>query len=198
MIRASRLAAVAVVTLLAGGLGMMARRPAAAPGSDELRSSSTTLLFVTSLTSRITPATTGHTVSAIALPGDDPLETVVEGMAAWGRFAVSGDLHDVGRWFAREGPQYARFVEEAEGLSAGPVGGVAYTVTVEGTDESVDGDRASVSARVVFIRTGEPSQSFHWMVYLRRESGVWKIWTVDGQAESNGEDGAAGSSVPQN
>jgi hypothetical protein len=49
------------------------------------------------------------------------------------------------------------------------------------SDPVVVEDAAEVRVRgqVVFVRTGEASQSFDWEVVLRRTSGRFRIWTVD-------------------
>ncbi|HEX2154839.1 MAG TPA: hypothetical protein VHL52_12785 [Acidimicrobiia bacterium] len=186
MMRASRLAAVAVVAALGGAVAMMAENPAVESVPDEPSRSATTATALRLSASSTRPIAT-TTITAVATPStDDPVQTVVEGLAAWGRFAVTGDLDQVEPWFWVDGPQYARFVQEAKDLAAQPVGGQAYTVTVEPADVSAAEEDAHVSGRIVFARTGEPSQSFSWVVVLRRGSGMWKIWTVDDQETPDG------------
>lgn len=104
---------------------------------------------------------------------------VEEALTAWGRFGVTGDLEEVAPWFITEGPQYQTFVEEAAVISARPPGPPPYTVTAsEVKVEKTDGE-IRVSARVVFIRTGEPSQVFRWVIVLRRRADGWRVWTVE-------------------
>lgn len=103
---------------------------------------------------------------------------VTGAMAAWGRFAVTGDLEEVSPWFAPDGPQYRQFEEEAEMLSSAPIGPPPYTVLVEDLHvEEWDGG-ARAEGGFVFVRTGEPSQSFHWVIELTRRGGRWQVWTV--------------------
>ncbi len=108
----------------------------------------------------------------------DVRAAVTGAMAAWGRFAVTGDLEEVSSWFAPDGPQYRQFEEEAERLESAPIGPPPYTVLVEDLDvEEWDGG-ARAEGGFVFVRTGEPSQSFHWVIELTRRGGRWQVWTV--------------------
>lgn len=124
----------------------------------------------------------------------DPQEVVAEGLAAWGRFGVSGDLATVAPWFDDRGPQWEVLRKEAPALAEDAVGNPPYTVTVE--DAVVAGDRRDlrVEARVRFVRTGEPSQSFRWLVHLRRgDEGLWKIWTVEDLGGEKSHDSSSSS-----
>lgn len=121
---------------------------------------------------------TGPSTTVTCLPGD-PGRVLVEGMAAWGRFAVSGDLEVVAPWFSAHGPQWRQFESEAPGLAAEPLGDPPYTVLVDNPVVAGHDSDERVEARVTFVRTGEASQTFDWVILLRREGGDWKIWTVD-------------------
>lgn len=116
---------------------------------------------------------------------------IVEAMAAWGRFAAGGDLSEVEDWFSADGPQFRRFTEEAPALLTKPGGEHSYRVTVSELEVVERGDTAEASARVVFVRTGEPSQPFRWDFDLRRSVAGWKVWTV---SEADGQRGPSGRS----
>lgn len=120
--------------------------------------------------------TSSSATSSTLDPKSDPLEVVGEGLEAWGRFGVSKDLADVAGWFHPRGPQFERFEIEA---SEEPLGGPPYVVDFQPGDTESLGDEMRVSARVVFVRTGEPSQSFDWVIVLRRDDQRWSIWTVE-------------------
>lgn len=116
-------------------------------------------------------------VKATVPPGEQDVVAVIrQGLAAWGRFAASGDLGEVEPWFAVEGPQYLQFIEEAGAAPA--VGGPAYRVTFDPLEvDGADPDR--IRGRVVFVRTGEASQGFDWWIVLRRLDSRLQIWTVE-------------------
>lgn len=105
------------------------------------------------------------------------LELVRHGLSAWGRFAVTRDMREVDPWFAHDGPQYARFLEEA---SRPEVDGIVYSVDIENSQVEVSGSRAWVKGRVTFARTTEGSFSYDWTIHLRRREATWLIWTVTG------------------
>lgn len=127
----------------------------------------TTASATTITVTTVAPATGSSPPSTAPL---SVLEIVEEGLSAWGRFATSGDLGEMTPWFHADGPQYARFVEEASDLLASPLGPPHYSVIL--TEEETEG--SVVTGRVVFARTGEPSQSFRWRIVVRDR----QIWTV--------------------
>lgn len=174
MIRASRVAAVAVVLALAGGVALASRQ------SDDQSAPSTAVSTIAS-TGSTTTSTTSLTVEPVATTlasTGEPTAVIAGGLAAWGEFAVTGDLGGLEPWFDPAGPQFDRFREEAPDLGADPLGDPPYTVTFEESDREVSDDEIRVHARVVFVRTGEPSQSFNWVIVLR-QAETWQIWTVE-------------------
>lgn len=92
---------------------------------------------------------------------------------------MTGELGEVDTWFIAGGPQFEQFQEEAVDLAEDPPGDPPYTVTVGEPEAEVTDGEARVRARVVFVRTGEPSQSFDWVVVLHRVGEGWRIWTVE-------------------
>ncbi len=119
------------------------------------------------------PATTSG--KAVALVTD------AEGaLAAWGRFAVSGDLKQLDDWFAPSGPQYGSLAQEAANLAAQPPGPPAYDVSLsEPTVVSLKAARATLRGDVTWTRVGEVEQRYRWeMVLNRSRNGRWVLWTV--------------------
>lgn len=111
----------------------------------------------------------------------EPLDVVRRGLRAWGRFAVTGDLGEVDQWFDPNGPQFARFVEEA-GFSR--VAGPPYTVDIRNPNVDVNDSTASVRGRVTFTKAGEGPRSYDWTIILERSDGSWIIWTVKGEPQA--------------
>lgn len=147
------------------------------PGSTESNSPGSTLGPLTSRSAVRASASSATTTADSA----GPLDVVRNGLSAWGRFAVTGDLRDLDPWFASDGPQYARFVEEATGLR---VGGPAYAVDIHSTALEVRGSRAFVRGRVTFARNEGPARSYDWTFTLERNGGSWIIWTVESRAQA--------------
>ena len=106
-----------------------------------------------------------------------------QALAAWGEFAVTGDLGKVEGWFFKEGPQYRKLAAEAPGLRARGLGPPAYRFELQSPRVSRQAaDRRVVQGTVVVSRPGEQVQRYRWVLYLRldREHGRWRLWTVDG------------------
>jgi hypothetical protein len=100
-------------------------------------------------------------------------------LAAWGRFAVSGDLAGMADHFDPDGPQYTQLAEEAPRLAATPLG-PPYAMTL--TDPLVmvaDDEIAEVEGLIVMTRPGEPNRTFPWRLHLRRGPQGWRVWTVE-------------------
>lgn len=175
--RPARLAAGVMVAALAAGAAYAGSRttpapvPTSPPGLVPSSSSAPGTVAPTS-----SPSTVPSSVPDIS---DDPVDVAAEGLQAWGRFAVSGDLETLAAWFSTRGPQWARFEQEAPALLADPLGDPPYRVVFDPLETVTHAGRARVVAEVTFVRTGEPSQAFDWEILLRREDGRWRIWTVE-------------------
>lgn len=181
MIRPSRVAAGAVLAVLVGAVAAVPSGERVLPthGTDVPVDASRTP--PRSMPERTPPPATSVVVT-VTSPAD--VEKVVMGaMRAWGRFAVEGDLAEVAGWFATDGPQYRQFEKEAEALAAEPVGPPAYAVLTEDLEVEEAGDEAQARGRFVFVRTGEVSQSFQWVIVLIRVEERWLVWTVEEAAE---------------
>lgn len=170
-----------VIAALAGGTVYAAGRDGAsvpAPIKSDAGSTSTATSHPRPVPS--TMATPHPRLPSTAPPSSPDARTVLsDGLAAWGRFAVTGNLDTVAPWFSDEGPQWERFASEAPGLAADPLGDPPYRVMVEASNMTGDAGEMRVDARVRFVRTGEPSQSFRWQILLRKQSDGWRIWTVE-------------------
>lgn len=124
---------------------------------------------------------------AIAAPDDDQA-VIADGqqsLAAWGEFAVTGDLAIVEEWFAPDGPQYGVLAAEAINLTAEPLGPPAYIFTMS-DPEVIDvgvGERIMRGA-VHITRAGEQPQEHEWDLHLRRDSARerWMVWTANATA----------------
>jgi len=174
------MAAVGVLAALVGAVAVAATSssPPSVTAEAAPPSTSTTSHPVSS-TDVVTVSEPVPVVDTEVRSGEGSVEDVVAAaMAAWGRFAVSGDLEEVGGWFAEGGPQYRQFEEEAEELISDPIGAPPYSVVVEDLLVERSEGEARVRGRFVFVRTGEASLSYTWVVILTRQSGRWVVWTV--------------------
>lgn len=176
--RLARIGGAMVVLALAGGVAYAGRQTPTPPHSPVETASVTVTTSVVgaATTSTALPAPT----SVDTAPEEWGFESVLhEGMSAWGRFAVSGDLETVEPWFSTRGPQWRQFEQEAPALAEQPLGEPPYSVVVEVGEMSGEDSLRRVEARVTWVRTGEPSQTYDWVVVMRRTQGDWRIWTVE-------------------
>ena len=163
--------AVSVVTGLAVSLGVVAWAGGPKSASDEVSGNATTNPFTTTVSSGAPRSST--TVLAEASVGDAVRVGVREALAAWGRFAGSGDLAEVEELFDAHGPQWSVFEEEA-GLV-----GTSFMAEVEEESLTVDGRSASFLASVTFVAREGESLRARWEIELRLDpDGRWLIWSV--------------------
>lgn len=183
MIRPARVAAAGLLVVLAGGavsVGGAGSAEQVAPPSTAGPRPSTEVSPTISIGGITVTTADGSSSTPTPVTGQgDVVSVVEEAMAAWGRFAVSGDLDEVEPFFVVDGPQYRLFVEESATLAAAAPGPPPYRVLVETFEVLKDAGEERVTARVRFVRTGEPSQSFRWVIVVRRVGGEWKVWTVE-------------------
>jgi hypothetical protein len=109
-----------------------------------------------------------------------PIEAARDALAAWGRFAVSGELDRLEGFFHPDGPQWRQLAAEAETLADEPPGPPRYKVTLRQPRIVERGrDRALVRGRVTFARRGETTQRYRWdLVMVPGGDGGWLLWTV--------------------
>lgn len=121
-------------------------------------------------------------VARPATPTEVPVvEAAREALAAWGRFAISGDLDEVSPYFAHEGPQYLRLESEAPRLAANPLGLPAYSFEFPTpTVLTLSADRTIVRGVITFTRAGEAARTFHWDLKMQWSDANkrWLLWTV--------------------
>lgn len=190
-------AAVAFLALLAGALVWVV----VVGGADEASSDTTGIVAVVtpasavpSPPSSVSTTTTASTAAPTTLPPTvltfppppvevtlaDVLPAVDAAFAAWGEFAVTGDLDLVESTFDAAGPQYTQLRGEAPALSADPLGPPPYVFTViDPRLRRPDPDRAVVVGDVTVDRPEEPTQTFRWRIVMSWVGGDWRLWTVD-------------------
>ena len=121
--------------------------------------------------------------------GEGPIVAVASGaLEAWGRFGVSGRLDDVALYFDPDGPQFARFRDEAPAIGANPAGPPAYRFAMSDATVERSGDHWVVRGPVVVSRPGEADRHYDWELVVRQRNGEWAVWTV---RESGGEPAGA-------
>jgi hypothetical protein len=160
--------AITVMVALAVGVVLVSLRAnadEAAPGSEAAAA--------------VAVAVEGETAGA--LRPETVLSDLDDALAAWGEFAVSGDLTAVDPFFAATGPQRAQLETEAPAIAADPAGPPPYVFDiVEYGGATTDGDVAEVVAGITLSRPGEPESSFRWRIEMRWLPGAarWQLWTV--------------------
>jgi hypothetical protein len=109
------------------------------------------------------------------------------GLAAWGEFAISGDLTKLDGTFWKDGLQYQKLAKEAPALRSKRTGPPPYQFALTPSRVQDARDREPSGQKIVrgtvrVTRPGERTQTFNWDVYLRRVPNSnperWAIWTV--------------------
>jgi hypothetical protein len=103
-----------------------------------------------------------------------------DALAAWGRFAATGDLAALDRPFDPDGPQYQQLANEAGTLRSASATAQPYEVTLTDAHlgEATPG-KAVVTGTVAWTRPDEPDQRYAWELVLRSTDGkAWRLWTV--------------------
>ena len=129
------------------------------------------------------PRSNGSVTSPVETSAQDKLlADSRQALADWGRFGVSGDLTLVKSSFWPDGPQYKQLVRESPRLKQQPIGPPAYQFTLEDPVTVLQaGKDRLVRGVVTSTRSGLPSRSFHWDIYMRQDpsaGGRWRVWTV--------------------
>lgn len=175
-------AAVLVVVALILGVGWTVLR------SGDASSTASPPAVSTPTTASRAPATTGAPLvvggSSTTAPAPtapdlhDPVVASRAALAAWGDFAVTGNLSAVRQTFAPGGPQLSQLEQESERLGSTDAAESGYVVTL--TDASVDAADgvATVTGTVVWSRTGETDQAYRWAIELHQADGGWRLFTV--------------------
>jgi len=98
-------------------------------------------------------------------------EAAAEALNAWAGFANTGDLREVGDFFATNGPQFEMLRSEAARIQTGN----SYVFELTSAELVAEG---IVRGIVTVSRNGEPDQVFRWDIEMVREGHRWKVWTV--------------------
>ena len=131
----------------------------------------------------------GHRPTESTPDGEGPVVAVASGaLEAWGRFGVSGRLDDVAPYFDPDGPQFARFREEATAIAANPAGPPPYRFAMSDATVERRGEDWVVRGPVVVSRSGEADRRYDWELVVRLRNGGWAVWTV---RDSGGEPAGA-------
>ena len=106
-----------------------------------------------------------------------------QAMAAWGEFAVSGDVEKLTGTFWTDGLQYQKLAKEAPGLKQKNTGPPPYQFALTPSRvTNAPGGMKIVRGTVRVTRPGEQAQTFRWDIYLKRVPGSnperWRLWTV--------------------
>jgi hypothetical protein len=111
----------------------------------------------------------------------EPVVAARRALEAWGRFAVSGDLDELHDYFDVSGPQYGQLRVEAPALRSELLGPPAYRfVLSNAVIRRHRPERVDVAGKVSVSRSSEKTQTFNWVIVLRRETpeAAWSLWTV--------------------
>lgn len=120
------------------------------------------------------PSTTAPAAPAADL--HDPVGATRAALAAWGEFAVTGDLSRVRLTFAAGGPQLSQLEQEAKRIR--PTDPADYRVSLTDATVEAAGGVATVTGTVVWARPGEADQVYRWAIELHEVGGAWRLFTV--------------------
>lgn len=103
-----------------------------------------------------------------------------DALAAWGIFAVTGVMADLGDHFVVGGPQRRQLRSESAAIRENPLGPPAYDVTTANVfTKSVSNDDVVLRAEVLWERPGEEPQQMLWDIQMRLVDGRWLLHTVE-------------------
>ncbi len=164
-----------IVGLLAIGLGVTTWM--SVPGSTDQTSASGTGVDTISVTPTTSGATVGSVTTLTSRNEDEEVRRALkEALVAWGVFAGSGDLADVGPFFDPSGPQWASLSAEA-----GSIGNGFTSEIVERSLESSPGSTL-FEGDITFASKGQ-IRVVTWTIDLRQTpDGQWRIWSVSDTA----------------
>jgi hypothetical protein len=181
--------AILAVGLIGGGLlyafGGDGNKPTASPTTTQTSApagnTDTTQTTDTTAPTQSTGTTEPATQQAQA-PAD-VTETLNSALAAWGRFAVNGNLEEVKPYFVEDSNQYNRFKLDAAAIASQPPGGAPINVTMPNPQTFNDGDndnRWLIRGTATWVRPGEREQNFNWEITMTRASDrqPWLIQSV--------------------
>lgn len=134
----------------------------------------------TSTTSTEAPAIITSTVAS-APPAVIALQ---DALTAWGEFATTGRMRDLGGHFVAGGPQRRQLRAESEVIRANPLGPPAYVVTTSNIfTVSVTATDVVLRTEIEWARQGEETQFLVWNIQMQLVEGVWQLFTVEDVSE---------------
>lgn len=103
-----------------------------------------------------------------------------DALSAWGEFAVTGRMRDLGDFFVIGGPQRRQLRAESEAILADPPGPPPYVVTTDNIfTVSVTPTDVVLRTEIEWARQGEESQFFVWDIQMQLVDGAWQLLTVE-------------------
>ena len=103
-----------------------------------------------------------------------------EALTAWGEFAVSGRVRDLGDHFVSGGPQRRKLRAEGESIRATTSGVPPYVVTTGDIFTiSITPTDAVLRSEIEWARQGEQTQFFVWDIQMQLVDGMWQLLTVE-------------------
>ena len=130
----------------------------------------------TSTTSTEAPAIITSTIASAP-----PVVTALQdALTAWGEFAITGRMRDLGDYFVVGGPQRRQLRAESEAIQANPPGPPAYVVTTSNIFTlSVTPTDVVLRTEIEWARQGEETQFLVWDIQMQLVDGVWQLLTVE-------------------
>jgi len=173
-------AAVVVVGVLVLGVGWTTLQSGGAPSTASPSAVSTPTTEVDAPATTDAPLVAGGSSTTTPAPEaadlHDPVEATRAALAAWGEFAVTGDLSGVRLTFVVGGPQLGQLEQEAGRIHSTDAAG--YQVSLTDTSVEEAGGVATVTGTVVWARVGEADQLYRWAIELHEVEGAWRLFTV--------------------
>lgn len=155
---------------------------AAAPGS----TTTTAVPATVTIPAATSTTTVAGQVTTSGSPTQPPVVVALQAaLDAWGQFAVTGQMADLGEHFVVGGPQRRLLRDESAAIRENPVGPPGYVVTASNIFSlSVTTDDVVLRADIEWAREGEESQKFLWDIQMRRIDGSWQLLTVEDVTEA--------------
>lgn len=135
----------------------------------------TVTLATTTTTTALSPVATSTTFTTPPV-----VVALQEALSAWGEFAVTGRMRDLGDFFVVGGPQRRQLREEADAILANPPGPPAYIVSTDNIFTiSVTPSDVVLRTEIKWAREGEETQFFVWDIQMQLVDGAWQLFTVE-------------------
>lgn len=134
----------------------------------------------TSTTSTPSPTAAPPIVTSTVAPTPLVVTAMHDALTAWGQFATTGLMRDLGDHFVVGGPQRRLLRAEAPAIRENPPGPPSYVVATRNISTvSVTTDDVVLRAEIEWSREGEPTRFFTWDIQMRRVNDAWRLLTVE-------------------